>query len=96
MRLGLVTYPWAKDWDLLPPGLEGNFNSVKKWFGDTVHVREFSVGDYPYQQLIDLFTGNDYYGWILLEARTDPADKITALKEHRVLFKRLIAHSKKG
>jgi sugar phosphate isomerase/epimerase len=82
--------------DLLPPGLEGNFNSVKKWFGDTVHVREFNVGDYPYQQLFDLFAGIDYNGWILMEARTDPADKINALKEQLVLFNQLVAHSKKG
>lgn len=86
----------CNDQDLLPPGLTDNFNSVKKWFGDTVHVREFNVGDYPYQQLFDLFTGMDYNGWILLEARTDPADKIGALKEQLGLFNQLIANSKKG
>ncbi len=81
--------------DLLPPGLEGNFNSVKKWFGDTVHVREFNVGDYPYQQLFNLFAGIEYNGWILMEARTDPADKVSALKEQLVLFNQLVANSKK-
>ena len=65
----------CNDQDLLPPGLEGNFNSVKKWFGDTVHVRELNVGDYPYQQLFNLFAGINYNGWILLEARTEPVDK---------------------
>jgi hypothetical protein len=84
------------DQDLLPPGLEGNFNSVKKWFGDTVHVREFNVGNYPYQQLFDLFTGMKYNGWILLEARTEPADKIAAMKEQLTLFNKLCAGSKKG
>jgi len=86
----------CNDEDLLPPGLEGNFNSVKKWFGDTVHVRELNVGNYPYQQLFDLFTGINYTGWILLEARTEPADKIAALKEQLVLFNQLVANSKKG
>lgn len=81
--------------DLLPPGLEGNFDSVKKWFGDTVHVREFNVGDYPYQQLFNLFADMNYNGWILMEARTDPADKIAALKEQLVLFNQLVEHSKK-
>jgi len=85
----------CNDQDLLPPGLEGNFNSVKKWFGDTVHVREFNVGEYPYQQLFDLFTGIQYNGWILLEARTEPADKIAALKEQLDLFNQLVANSKK-
>ena len=86
----------CNDQDLLPPGLEGNFNSVKKWFGDTVHVREFNVGNYPYQQLINLFTGMNYKGWILMEARTDPADKVAALKEQVVVFNQLVANSQKS
>jgi sugar phosphate isomerase/epimerase len=80
----------CNDQDLLPPGLEANFNSVKKWFGDTVHVREFNVGNYPYKQLMNLFKGISYDGWILLEARTEPADKIAAMKEQLQLFKAMI------
>lgn len=80
----------CNDQDLLPPGLEANFNSVKKWFGDTVHVREFNVGNYPYKQLMDLFKGISYDGWILLEARTEPADKIAAMKEQLQLFNAMI------
>ena len=80
----------CNDQDLLPPGLEANFNSVKKWFGDTVHVREFNVGNYPYKQLMDLFKGMNYDGWILLEARTEPVDKIAAMKEQLELFKAMI------
>jgi sugar phosphate isomerase/epimerase len=30
--------------DLNPPGIEGNFDMVKKWIGDTVHVRELTAG----------------------------------------------------
>ena len=77
--------------DLLPPGLEANFNSVKKWFGDTVHVRELNVGEYPYQQMFDLFNSINYNGWILLEARTEPADKIAAMKEQKSLFEKMIS-----
>jgi sugar phosphate isomerase/epimerase len=80
--------------DLLPPGLEANFHSVKKWFGDTVHVREFNEGDYPYPELFKLFTGMNYEGWILLEARTQPTDRIAALKEQLSLFNELVAQSK--
>lgn len=80
----------CNDQDLLPPGLEANFNSVKKWFGDTVHVREFNVGNYPYKQLMDLFKGISYDGWILLEARTEPTDKIAAMKEQLQLFNAMI------
>lgn len=86
----------CNDQDLLPPGLEPNFHSVKKWFGDTVHVRELNVGNYPYQQLMDLFTEIKYDGWILLEARTDPADKIAAMLEQKEVFDSMIKKAKKG
>jgi sugar phosphate isomerase/epimerase len=83
----------CNDQDLLPPGLEANFNSVKKWFGDTVHIRELNVGDYPYQQLMDLFVGMNYKGWILLEARTEPADRVAAMKEQLEVFNSMINNS---
>lgn len=76
----------CNDQDLMAPGLEANFNSVKHWFGDTVHIRELNVGDYPYQQLMNLFNGIDYEGWILLEARTTPADRVAAMKEQLEIF----------
>lgn len=77
--------------DLLPPGLEANFNLVKDRFGDTVHIRELNVGDYPYQQLFNLFVGMNYKGWILLEARTKPEDRVAAMKEQLVIFRGMIA-----
>jgi sugar phosphate isomerase/epimerase len=84
----------CNDQDLLPPGLEGNFNMLKRWFGDTVHIRELNDGNYPYQQLFNLFKGIKYDGWILLEARTEPADKIAAMKEQLSLFNKMIASTK--
>lgn len=83
----------CNDQDLLPPGLEANFNSVKKWFGDTVHIRELNEGNYPYQQLFDLFNGISYKGWILLEARTAPADRVVAMKEQLALFNKMTGRS---
>jgi len=81
----------CNDQDLLPPGLEANFNSVKKWFGDTVHVRELNEGNYPYQDLFNLFNAMNYSGWILLEARTDPQDKVAAMKEQLSVFNKMAA-----
>lgn len=81
----------CNDTDLNPPGLEANFDSVKKWFGDTVHVRELNVGEYPYQQLMNLFKEMKYKGWILLEARTEPADRVAAMKEQLKVFNEMIA-----
>lgn len=86
----------CNDQDLLPPGLEENFNMVKKWFGDTVHIRELNDGNYPYQQLFNMFSGINYKGWIILEARTDPSDKIYAMKEQLSLFNQMINNTNKG
>ena len=83
----------CNDTDLLPPGLAGNFNMVKRWFGDTVHIRELNIGEYPYQELFNLFAGIRYDGWILLEARTEPKDKIAAMEEQLSVFNKLIANA---
>lgn len=79
--------------DLDGRGLEYNFNLVKGRFGETVHVRELNIGDYPYQQLINLFVKMDYAGWILLEARTKPADRVKALIGQRLIFEQMLANA---
>jgi sugar phosphate isomerase/epimerase len=76
--------------DLIGQGLEYNFNLVKDRFGDTVHVRELDSPDYPYQKLMNLFKDINYKGWILLECRTDPKDKVAALIEQKEIFNKMI------
>ena len=83
----------SNETDLLPPGLENNFNSIKKWFGDTVHVRELDDKIYPFQQLISLFYANDYKGWILLEGSNMPKDIIYSMKEQMALFNSMLVNS---
>ncbi len=80
----------CNDVDLYGEGLEYNFNLVKDRFGSTVHVRELNIGDYPYQELIKLLVNMDYEGWILLECRTDPDDKVAAMIEQEKVFKEMI------
>lgn len=75
--------------DLEGAGLEANFNMVRSRFGDTLHVRELLVQEYPYDQLFNLLLKSAYQGWILLEARTNPADKVAAMTEQRRLFEQL-------
>jgi hypothetical protein len=58
-----------------------------------MHVREFNIGDYPYQKLIDLFVAMDYKGWILLEARTKPKDRIVAMIEQRKVFEKMVKNA---
>lgn len=84
----------SNDQDLMAPGLEANFNSVKKWFGDTVHIRELNEGNYPYQELMKLFSDMNYKGWILMEARTSPADRVAAMKEQLEIFNTMLANAK--
>jgi sugar phosphate isomerase/epimerase len=79
----------CNDEDLIGGGLEKNFNLVKNKLGDTVHVREMNIGNYPYQELMNLFVAMDYDGWILLECRTEPSDKVQALVEQREVFMKM-------
>lgn len=79
--------------DLNGGGLEANFNMVKARFGDICHVRELNDTTYPYQDLMNLFKKINYQGWILLECRTDPADKVKALIEQREIFEKMTGKS---
>lgn len=89
-----VTVCWnCNDEDLQGEGLEKNFAMVSKRFGDIAHVRELNIGKYPYQKLMDLFVGIDYKGWILLEARTAPKDRVAAMIEQKKVFDKMIADS---
>ncbi len=80
----------SNDEDLKGDGLEANFKMTAARFGDTVHVRELNIGEYPYAKLMELFLSINYQGWILLEARTDPKDKVAAMTEQRLVFESMI------
>lgn len=80
--------------DLRGEGLEFNFNLVKHRLADTVHVRELNIGDYPYQKLFELLVQNNYKGWILLECRTNPPDRVAALIEQRKVWEEMMAKAR--
>ena len=84
----------SNDVDLQGEGLEHNFNLVKDRFGATVHIREMNEGKYPYAQLMKLLVKANYAGWILLECRTNPRDKVEALIGQRKVFDKLVAEAK--
>ena len=85
-----ATVCWnSNDVDLQGGGLAENFDMVKNRFGDTVHIRELNVGKYPYAELMKKFKTMNYGGWILLEARTNPSDKVAALIEQRKIFEQM-------
>ena len=86
-----ATVCWnCNEQDLIGGGLEANFNLVKDRFGDICHVRELNDTSYPYQDLMNLFVKNNYKGWVLLECRTNPEDKVKALIEQKEIFNKMI------
>lgn len=80
--------------DLAGAGLEANFDLLKDRFGATCHIRELNVGDYPYGRLVERLVAMKYGGWVLLECRTDPADRVAAMREQLELFRQMIDEAK--
>ncbi|MEZ5387713.1 MAG: TIM barrel protein [Prosthecobacter sp.] len=76
--------------DLAGEGIEANFAKVRDYLGATVHIREVNTGDYPYDKLAALLVDADYEGYVCLEARTKPEDRVAALAEQRELFMKLV------
>ena len=81
--------------DLEGKGLEHNFDLVKKRFGATAHVRELEDRNYPYEKLMELFVRMDYSGWVMLEARGKPKDRVAALAQQLKLFNSMVAKGQK-
>jgi sugar phosphate isomerase/epimerase len=74
-------------------GLEYNFNLVKDRFGDIVHIHELNLGNYPYQELMNLLVKMDYSGWLLLECSSDPEDKVKAMIDQRKIMEKMLANA---
>ncbi|MCX6838981.1 MAG: TIM barrel protein [Verrucomicrobia bacterium] len=82
--------------DLAGDGIEANFAKVKDFLGQTVHIREVNEGDYPYDKLAKLLVEADYEGFVCLEARTKPEDRVKALAEQRELFMQLVTQARQA
>ena len=80
----------SNEQDLADEGIEANFAKVKDYLGKTVHIREVNEGSYPYATLAKLLVDVDYDGWALLEARTQPLDRIAGLMQQKKLFAELV------
>jgi sugar phosphate isomerase/epimerase len=76
----------------MDPGLVGNFNMVKQWLGDTTHIRAFDENEYPFEQLFQLMHQADYNGWILVEAHSDPSDKVAAMITQKQAFGKFLSN----
>lgn len=77
--------------DLAGEGLEHNFNLLKDYFGDTVHIRELDYQGYPFGQLVKLMAAADYNGWLLIEASSKPPqDPVATLRTQNELLQKMI------
>ncbi len=68
--------------DMKGDGLEANFNSVRKYFGDTIHIHDFTT-EYPWDEFYKLLKKSNYESWTLLEESKVPKDIVGAMKEFR-------------
>lgn len=84
----------SNDEDLKGEGIEANFAKVQPFLGKTVHIREVNEGAYPYAKLAELLVKADYQGWVCLEARTKPSDRVVALAEQRRLFMEMVHNAR--
>jgi len=80
--------------DLNGAGLEANFAMLRDRFGETLHVRELDDKEYPFTKLVKLLIDSDYTGWMLLEASSEPADRVAALQQQRELFDKYVAQAR--
>lgn len=86
----------SNDEDLKGEGIEANFAKVQPYLGKTVHIREVNEGAYPYATLAELLVKADYQGWVCLEARTKPADRVAALGEQKRLFMAMVEKARQS
>ena len=84
----------SNEQDLQGEGIAKNFAKVQPYLGATTHIREVNEGGYPYPELARLLVEADYAGWVLLEARTKPGDRVAALAEQRKLFMEMVTKAR--
>lgn len=75
------------------PDFARRFELIKPVLGDTLHMHELNRGEFPYQLQTDLLIDAGWEGWWLLEASTNPPDRVAALIEQRGLWEQLVAKS---
>jgi len=74
-------------------GFEYNFNLVKDFLGDTLHLHNFKDAGFPYQLQMDLLVKMGWSGWQLLEVSDKVPDRVQALIEQRQIWDKLLANS---
>jgi len=76
-------------------GFEYNFNLVKQYLGNTVHVHDFQDPNFPNQLQVDLLVKMGWEGWFLLESAAKVPDRVLALQQQRELWEKMVANAMK-
>lgn len=74
-------------------GFEHNFNLVKDFLGDTLHLHNLKDTGFPYQLQMDLLVKMGWGGWQMMEASDNVPDRLQALIEQRQIWDGLLANS---
>ena len=74
-------------------GFEHNFNLVKDFLGDTLHLHNLKDTEFPYQLQMDLLVKMGWKGWQLLEVSDKVPDRVQALIEQRRIWDGLLDKS---
>ncbi len=70
-----------------------NFNLVKNYLGDTLHLHNLKDAAFPYQLQMDLLVEMGWTGWQLLEVSDKVPDRLAALIEQRQIWDQMLAKS---
>ncbi len=79
--------------DAAGEGFEHNFNLVKDFLGDTLHLHNLKDTEFPFQLQMDLLVKMGWKGWQLLEVSDKVPDRVQALIEQRQIWDKLLASS---
>jgi hypothetical protein len=74
-------------------GFEHNFNLVRDFLGDTLHLHNLKGTGFPYQLQMDLLVKMGWTGWQMLEVSDKVPDRVQALIEQRQIWDGLLAKS---
>ena len=74
-------------------GFEHNFNLVRDFLGDTLHLHNLKGTGFPYQLQMDLLVKMGWVGWQLLEVSHKVPDRLQALIEQRQIWDGMLARS---
>ncbi len=85
---------WPRDTE--GQGFEANFNLVKPYLGQTLHLHELNTGNFPYELQMKLLLKMGWTGWQLMEGIGVVPDRLAALIEQRRIWDHIKLAAQRG